>query len=219
MKEALPFTYEIVAGSEVPDRLAAWRGEGVYLPVVLGAPSCMERLMELWEEGESFDDIRQRGLALDVDDWLRQRLAEEPEYYVAEGPATGVTPTPPLMGARDVLTGKFLPQVVIALTKVTHPWEVPAVLRPGGWNECPSPEEHLAFFKRWHERYGATVTTVADDVIEFEVSRPPTSHAEAELLAKEQFVYCADIVHQGVDTLANLTASLNGARHWYFWWD
>jgi hypothetical protein len=219
MNMELPFAYEVVKGDDVPARLAALHRAGNCLPVVLGAPARLETLTEFWNEKQSFDDIRQRGLALDVDEWLRKQVADNPEYYSAEGPVSGVSAVPSLMGARDVLTGKFLPQVLVALAELAQPWEVPALLRPGGWNECPAPEVHLAFFKRWHERYGAIVTTITDDIIEFDVARPPSSPEEVERLAWEQFVYCTDIVHQGVNTLANLAVALKGSRNWYFWWD
>ena len=38
-------------------------------------------------------------------------------------------------------------------------------------------------------------------------------------LAREQFVYCPDIVYQGTGTLAGLAAALLEGTTWYFWWD
>jgi hypothetical protein len=78
---------------------------------------------------------------------------------------------------------------------------------------------HLAFFRHWHDRYGARVITVTNDIIEFAVTRPPSTPAAANELAREQFVYCPDIVHQGVNTVGNLRASLLNSPNWYFWWD
>ena len=46
-------------------------------------------------------------------------------------------------------------RVVIGLVPTTLPWEALAHLRLGGWNECPTPAEHVAILKWWHERYGA----------------------------------------------------------------
>jgi hypothetical protein len=42
---------------------------------------------------------------------------------------------------------------------------------------------------------------------------------EARRLAHEQFIYCADIVHQGVQTESNLAQTLLGSGNWFFWWD
>jgi hypothetical protein len=38
-------------------------------------------------------------------------------------------------------------------------------------------------------------------------------------LAMEQYLYCADIVDQGVESVANLATLLLKQKVWYFWWD
>lgn len=62
-------------------------------------------------------------------------------------------------------------------------------------------------------------TSIADDIIEFSVARPPQTAAEARALAREQFIYCTDIVMQGVGSEAALAATLQGSANWFFWWD
>lgn len=95
----------------------------------------------------------------------------------------------------------------------------PCYLKIGDWNDVPKAEAHAALFKHWAEVYGAKVACIADDVIELTVDRPVSSREEALALARQQFVYCADIVHQGVETVEALAATLLGATVWYFWWD
>ncbi|WP_414650247.1 DUF4253 domain-containing protein, partial [Duganella sp.] len=34
-----------------------------------------------------------------------------------------------------------------------------------------------------------------------------------------QYLYCADIVDQGTESIEALAATLLNARVWYFWWD
>ncbi|MEN3327087.1 MAG: hypothetical protein V7638_1894 [Acidobacteriota bacterium] len=51
------------------------------------------------------------------------------------------------------------------------------------------------------------------------VARPASTRDEALALAKQQFIYCSDIVHQGVGSVEALAATLFGATVWYFWWD
>jgi hypothetical protein len=92
-------------------------------------------------------------------------------------------------------------------------------LKLGNWNNCPPPEEHVAIWRYWDEKYGLKVYAVTDDVIEMFVSRPPQSREAVLALAREQFFYCKDIVLQGVGTLAQLAATLQNSKHWYFWWD
>jgi len=43
--------------------------------------------------------------------------------------------------------------------------------------------------------------------------------AAEEALAKEQFLYCSDIVEQGAGSIRNLASILLNGRAWYFWWD
>ena len=124
-----------------------------------------------------------------------------------------------LAAHRDVLTRRPLRAVAIGLVPASDFHEVPAHVRYGGWNECPPPENHVAMHKRWQDRYGARIASMTFDVIECTVERPPESREDAMVLAREQFIYCPDIVHQGVETVENLAATLRGSRTWYFWWD
>ena len=83
----------------------------------------------------------------------------------------------------------------------------------------PSASEHSALWRYWEQRYGAKVACIANDVIEFTVARPPQTRDEALALAKQQFIYCNDIVHQGVGSVEALAATILQANVWYFWWD
>jgi hypothetical protein len=73
--------------------------------------------------------------------------------------------------------------------------------------------------KYWQERYGAEVVGVTHDVVEMLISRPPRTRAQALELAREQCLYCSDIVLQGTNTLDVLAASLLDGTTWFFWWD
>jgi hypothetical protein len=77
----------------------------------------------------------------------------------------------------------------------------------------------VALLRFWHDKYGAQIISATDDVIECTVSRPPSTREQAMELAREQFLYCADIVYQGVQTVSNLGAGLLNSKYWYFWWD
>ncbi|HEX2517410.1 MAG TPA: DUF4253 domain-containing protein [Chloroflexota bacterium] len=162
-----------------------------------------------------------RGLALDPGAWLRERAAADPDYYaVPHGPWP--PPAWPRSGftiPQDPRTRQPLPEVVVALVPTTHSWEVAVHLRLGGWNEHPEPAVHVALHKAWHERYGAELVGATHDVIELRVLRPPQDREQALALALEQYVYCADIVQQGSDTIEALAAGLVEAEVWYFWWD
>jgi hypothetical protein len=222
-REPLTAPFELVTapGAKAAQTWAALRQRPGVVPVLFGNRECAERVLEATKFNEdSFESIRDAGLKLDVDAWIEERVSADPEYYVIDetrsGPAdvlTGFTP------AQDILTRKPHPEVYFGLIPVEAPWLVPAYLKFGGWNECPDAVVQLAFFRRWFDRYGAVVTTVADDIIEFHVARPPATPEAALQLAREQYIYCADIVDQGVETVGNLAAALERSPAWYFWWD
>jgi len=102
----------------------------------------------------------------------------------------------------------------------TDDWTtIPAHLRWGGWNEHPHPEFHVAAWRSWRDRYGAKLMGLTHETLIMHVEKPPRSRKEAYKLAEEQYLYCSDIVDQGVGSVTNLAAGLLNSKHWYFWWD
>jgi hypothetical protein len=57
------------------------------------------------------------------------------------------------------------------------------------------------------------------DTVELDVSCPVVGRERALALAREHFIYCYDIVHQGTGTLDHLAATLSNSGVWFFWWD
>lgn len=108
-------------------------------------------------------------------------------------------------------------QVPIALVPATACWQVPAVLRLD--SEYASSAVHVAMARRWYDHYGAEIVGMLPDTLEMQVEHPPTTCEDAGSLAKEQFLYCPDVVIQGTQTLLALAAGLLHGSAWYFWWD
>ncbi len=197
-------------------------GEG--FPVILGDAEKFERVVEAFDmnDGQSTQELIDLALAINPATWFEERQASDPEYYdIQEGEWPDEDPGTPqsLTSHRDLLTGEPLSQVHIAVIPAAEAWMLPCYLRIGGWNACPNAEEHAAIFKYWGDKYGAKVACIADDVIEMIVMRPPTSREAALALAKEHYLYCADIVDQGTESIEALAAILLNAGVWYFWWD
>lgn len=119
----------------------------------------------------------------------------------------------------DHRTRDLKTEILVGLMPTARPWEIPAYLAFGNWNDCPPPEVHVAFAREWFERFGARIVVNSPDTIEFVVERPVSDRDTALELALTQCGYCGDIVHQGVGTIEALAANLLGARYWYFWWD
>lgn len=217
-----PFEFVTVYGAAAAKKLDELRHDGAgTTPVVLGERSEFDSVIELMSLNQgTYEEYLQYGAELDIDAWIQQKLEENPNYYETEGKDSDhVARAAPLMITRDPLTDAPRAQVFIGLIPVPEPWQVPAYLRPGGWNDCPEPEVHVAFFKRWFEQYGAVVTCISGDTIEFSITNAPSTMSQALQLAREQFVYCTDVVHQGLGTLNNLATHLIGAGCWFFWWN
>ncbi|UXH79398.1 DUF4253 domain-containing protein [Roseateles amylovorans] len=217
-----PFPIITVTGLEAPARLWALRDRGEGLPVMLGGPEQLERLQEAMAFNEATpEEILAEAAALDPMEWLQEREQAEDDFYEIEAadwpedtaPATALT-TP-----IDMVSGEPLDEVYIAVLPARTSPEAAALLKIGGWNDCPQAHEHAALWRSWSERFGAEVACIADDVVEFTVARPPQTREDALALAREQFIYCSDIVYQGCETLEALAASLLKSPVWFFWWD
>ena len=213
-----------IGGVRVPGRLAfaAWTAlrEAVprtgCWPVVIGAEG---QLPWLEDNAGPVADILASAAKLDLAAWVREELEFEPERFQAAGADwPGEVQHQETFQVLDLLKQRAL-SAVIALVPTTQPHEVPAHLRFGGWNNCPDPVVHTATFRDWHQRFGAEPVVMAGDTVEFLVRRPVSSRAEALELARFQYVYCSDIVEQGVESVEALAATLLGDPRWFFWWD
>ena len=139
-------------------------------------------------------------------------------------PRIGEWPTEPICApelsvATKTLTGAPLEKVQIVILPTNDSSTIPAYLHWGHWNGCPAPEYHIAALRSWRERFGAEIVGLSHDVMNIRVQSRPPSREAALALAREQYVYCSDIVDQGVQTLSALAAALMESNWWYFWWD
>jgi hypothetical protein len=131
----------------------------------------------------------------------------------------GVRPSNHVVTPYDFETREHLPEVFVALVPTKLSWQVPLSLHFGGFNDCPHTESIGAVLRHWEQKYGAELICVTSSVLELRVANPPTKRAEALELAREQFLFCRDIVAQGTETIENLAAELLNARTWFLWWD
>ena len=81
------------------------------------------------------------------------------------------------------------------------------------------PEYHVAASRSWRERHGAQLVGMSADVLNIETIDGPRSRDDALALAREQYVYCGDLVNQETYTLSDLAAGLIANPWWCFWWD
>ncbi|MEZ0230488.1 MAG: DUF4253 domain-containing protein [Planctomycetota bacterium] len=127
-------------------------------------------------------------------------------------------PRTPFVAPWNHGTRNFHELVTLDLYPTRSPWEVPALIGFGGWNQCPLPEEHVVMLRTWHERFDADLVALTGDRIEVAVSRAPGTADDARALAAEQLGYCVDLL-QGFSSPEELADTLLGLACWSFWWD
>lgn len=220
--------FENMAAEEALEKVLATVGQPERL-VLCGDPEELHLLEEAAEyNAASAEEILAASASIDGAAWFAEREAQVREDYAdededvfaeIEGEWPGQLDANGITLNRDILTDELLPSVAVARLKVNTAWEIPAHFKFGGWNECPDPDVQCAVWKYWQEKYGAHIVGLSNDVIEAVVERPPTTQDEAMQLAWQQYWYCADVVDQGVETVANLAGCLLNGKTWYFWWD
>lgn len=215
---------DLQAGTAFIDAIESLAGDGRI--VVCGSDEDRQYIEESIDaSAQPVDDILAGAADIDIQAWFSERKkAFEQEWNKGIAEVLGEWPgeIDPKQGftlAFDVLSGEPLTRVVGASIDTEASWQVPAHFKYGGWNECPAPQLHCAIWKYWQEKYGAQIVGVSNDVIEAYVTNPPKTEEAAMELAWEQYFYCADIVDQGVETIANLGGSVINHNVWYFWWD
>ncbi len=124
-----------------------------------------------------------------------------------------------LVSHLDPETGEPVKVVAICILPTDKNFEAPGLLRFGGWGESPYPAEHVAIWRRWAQRFGATITAITGDSLEAEVADPPQSFEEAYELAQEFELYCPELIGELTTSLDDLARQLIGQTHWFFWWD
>ena len=218
------YPLEAVRGGDAAKRLAELRRElagSGRVPVILGDRDSVESLKEV-HEFNAEDVVVPGHLNDDPVQWFRDRMAEDPEAFEGmeddDFDPEAAAPMHSLAVGFDH-RGKERDEIWIATVDAEHSWELPLKLGYGAWNSCPAPEEHAIIARYWEEKYGAEIAVMTSDTVEFTVARPPVSKEACDELAKEMFVYCTDIVDQGVGSVPTLAKCVEGSTVWFFWWD
>jgi hypothetical protein len=214
-----------VSGKEALEIIDSYRTQypttGKY-PFIVGDSEDLERLQENAEFNQgSMEEIIQASFNVDLEDWILERRTERNEFiheFIGKWPGE-IFEKVAISLHTNLLNGTIKPEVYLGIATIKEPWQLPAILKYGAWNECPEAEIHCAFHRKWQAEYGAQIVGMSNDVIECVVSNPPTDRQTALDLAWQQYCYCADIVEQGTDSLNNLAAMLMNSNFWYFWWD
>jgi hypothetical protein len=197
---------------------------GLY-PFLIGDAEDLGRVEEAAEfNPQDPAEVIKASFEVSIADWIAANRKDAEEFEFSPTEILGEWPRKnPEMGSiclhKDIVSKKIKPKVYLGLARIEEPWHLPAVLKYGGWNECPDATIQCAFYRSWQERFGAEITGMSGDTVECAVKRPPTNRDDAIALAWEQYWYCGDIVDQGCSFISNLAATIMNSPYWFFWWD
>jgi hypothetical protein len=197
-------------------RRDAYRTTGEY-PFLIGNAEELERIQEgVDDASQDVDEIIADSMLVDLAAWKLSRRAEMEEYEWTKDQVVGEWPGEITQkGSIERPTG----EVYLGLAKINEPWKLPAVLKYGGWNDCPEASVQCAFHRKWQAEFDAEIVSMSGDVVQCLVRNPPRTREAAMALAWEQYWYCSDIVEQGCESVSNLAATLISSDYWFFWWD
>src|SRR5262249_13995810 len=189
-----------------------------YWPVLLGVPAAAEEVREqLARDQHDSPGLVERALSLDVARWFEEEEAGHPlprGAWPEEDPGSTSFTIP-----YDARTRRPHREVVLALVPARAGWQAVLRLGFGGFHRCPPAYVHGAVLRSWEERYGAELVGLQRNVLELWAAEFPADRNAALALAREQYLYCRDIVEGGCETLDELAAILSSGEHWYFWWE
>lgn len=217
-----PFNTIVVSGDKALSAIQELQNKNQGYPVIMGDPEGLEIMLEtLTDSNDSYDEIIRKSEKFNFIEWSEHRKNEfGDDWEFPHGEWSEIdNDNRDYTVPYNITNGKPLKKCLIGILDVKESWEVPAILKYGGWNECPLPSEHVAIFKKWEIEYSAKVICITSDIIEFKVYNPPKNKEDALKLAHEQYLYCSDIVEQGVETIEKLASTLINSDKWYFWWD
>ena len=189
-----------------------------------------ERNLKIFERSPKISvseikEIISKSFDIDIAKWLanRQKEENENEWFdevekLGQWTEISVKAAAPYVLTRDRF-GEQTDFVYTGLAEIESPWMLPAIAGFGGWNDCPWADVQCAAMRYWQEKYGAELITMTGDYLECIVGNPPATKEAAMKLAREQYLFCPDIVDQGTETISNLGAALLNAKLWFFWWD
>ncbi len=190
-------------------------------PVIVGAADDEAAHAETAREaGQTFAATLQAGLALDTEAWFANEASLDPELLLE---LEGTTLPRRVSRARLQPDGeapwKRNATTTLFWIETPHAWQVPAALGFGGWNSCPPPAVHVALLKRWHDRWGAVLVGLSRQRLTMQAKRKPPNRNQALALAREQFLYCEELVLAEHGSLEALAAARMASDVWSFRWD
>jgi hypothetical protein len=203
-------------------------------PLIMGDLDIIDSAsFALMEQREaSVQDILDLVKKVDIEKWVADAVSNDPDRYAVPPDKTGRRfgrkyPSEDREALEDmvvthriepIMYARPLPHALIGLLPVREGWKVPAVMKWGGWNDCPAPEIHCAVLKDWSEKYGADLVGIADSVLDVIVDRTPEAGEKAIELATLHSIY-NEKGWSEMFVLEELAVHIHITQVWTFWWE
>ena len=191
---------------------------------VAGMPESRAALQRLHDfenpngEPETLEDAIRLSALLDPEEWFREKCKMESRF---ENVKLGTWPADPYRPKLQFSTdAPDVPRkVAVAIIPARESWDVPCVVRYGGWNACPPAQIHASVLRRWNKLYGVILVSMTRDTIGLYLRKPISTREEAVKVAREHYIFCNDQVDQGTGFLNDYASQVLDANIWNFWWD
>lgn len=212
-----------VVMAEYKHLLTEGKTEG-FTPVIVIPNENMYEIVKNREKKDNYDysldAIIENSKKVDAMKFLNEWFpGEMPDNQAMIGEVTESHPENSFKTLLDYGSGRLYSTLVIAKIPTGKPWELAAWIPMGGFNNCPAPDDQVAVFKYWYEKYGAVPAVVNYDTWELYVENPVDSKEEAKSLAMEHIGFCNDILWEGEVGIDSLADSIIHSHVWSFWWD
>jgi hypothetical protein len=171
------------------------------------------KLIAEWYSSEDEDELEEQKKA--EEDWVAQDVgAAQDKEEIRMDQSLDLECAKKI---NDRYEGRWIDVVHIGLLDVEEPWQIFAHVgwEVDGWGNATK----CALHRHWQNQWGAEVIALQETITECFVKRPPSVRRDAMNLAREQYYYCGDIVHQGVGTIQEHASELLNRKQWFFWWD
>jgi hypothetical protein len=191
---------------------------------VSGMPESRAALQRLHDfenpngEPKTLEDAIRLSALLNPEDWFREKCNMESRFQNVK---LGAWPKDPYRPKLQFLSDVSDVPVRLSVTLIParESWDVPCVVRYGGWNACPPAQVHSAVLRRWNKLYGATLVSMTRDTMGLYLRKPISTREEAVKVAREHYIFCNDQVDQGTGFLNDYASQVLDANFWNFWWD
>ncbi|MFD8393792.1 DUF4253 domain-containing protein [Streptomyces sp. NPDC059680] len=178
------------------------------------------------EEGEGEEKEGAAEEEGEGEDELAELLAPFGSAWPGLAPASTPTADPDTRAAQvaDSLTeaaSGWFKEARLALVPARRSADIPAAI---GWtgplNHDNDVARLCAVLRTWEDRFGIRVVGLGFDILVVSVAAPPSTLADAEVLAAEHFAFCPDnLTQSGPTSLRDYAKHLVGNPTWSFWWD